>query len=108
VESAMADKIVKKYPYYVKITIPAKTYPKVDNDVLCLGDSNVLIASKQMEEDVAYKIVKAIFENVDKGKWALINIHPIAAQLTPKNAINSPIELHPGAIKYFKEVGAIK
>jgi len=108
VESAMADKIVKKYPYYVKITIPAKTYPKVDNDVLCLGDSNVLIANKQMEEDVAYKIVKAIFENVDKGKWALINIHPIAAQLTPKNAINSPIELHPGAIKYFKEVGAIK
>ena len=108
VEPAMADKIVKKYPYYVKITIPAKTYPKVDSDILCLGDSNVLIANKQMEDEVAYKIVKAIYENVDKGKWALINIHPIASQLTPKNAINSPIELHPGAIKYFKEVGAIK
>jgi len=53
-------------------------------------------------------VVKAIFENVDKGKWALKGIHPIAAQLTPSNAINSPIELHPGAIKYFKEVGAIK
>jgi TRAP transporter TAXI family solute receptor len=108
VESAMADKIVKKFPYYVKITIPAKTYLKVDHDVLCLGDSNVLIANKQMEEEVAYKIVKAIFENVDKGKWALNNIHPIAAQLTPSNAVNSPIALHPGAIKYFKEVGAIK
>jgi uncharacterized protein len=108
VEPAMADKIVKKYPYYVKITIPAKTYPKVDSDILCLGDSNVLIANKQMEDDVAYKIVKAIYENADKGKWALINIHPIAAQLTPQNAVNSPIELHPGAIKFFKEVGAIK
>ncbi|MBS3920516.1 MAG: TAXI family TRAP transporter solute-binding subunit [Deltaproteobacteria bacterium] len=108
VEAAMADQIVKKYPYYVKITIPAKTYPKVDHPVLCLGDSNVLIANKQMEEDVAYKIVKAIFENVDKGKWALKDIHPIAAQLTPSNAVNSPVALHPGAIKYFKEVGAIK
>jgi TRAP transporter TAXI family solute receptor len=108
VEREMADKIIKKYPYYVKITIPAKTYPKADYDVLCLGDSNVLIANKQMEEEVAYKIVKSIFENVDKGKWALMNIHPIASQLTPKNAINSPIELHPGAVKYFKEVGAIK
>jgi TRAP transporter TAXI family solute receptor len=108
IEPSMADKIVKKYPYYVEITIPAKTYPKVDSDILCLGDSNVLIANKQMEEEVAYNIVKAIFENVDKGKWALINIHPIAAQLTPKNAVNSPIELHPGAIKYFKQVGAIK
>jgi TRAP transporter TAXI family solute receptor len=108
IEPAMAEKIVKKYPYYVSITIPAKTYPKVDYDVLCLGDSNVLIANRQMENDVAYKIVKAIFENVDKGKWALMNIHPIASQLTPKNAVNSPIDLHPGAIKYFKEVGAIK
>lgn len=108
VEPTMAEKIIKKNPYYVKITIPAKTYPKADYDVLCLGDSNVMIANKQMEEEVAYKIVKAIFENVDKGKWALINIHPIAAQLTPKNAVNSPIALHPGAVKYFKEVGAIK
>ncbi|MDH4264667.1 MAG: TAXI family TRAP transporter solute-binding subunit [Deltaproteobacteria bacterium] len=108
VEPAMADKIVKKYPYYLKISIPAKTYPKVDYDALCLGDSNVLVANKQMEKDVAYKIVKAIFENVQKGKWALINIHPIAAQLTPPNAVNSPIALHPGSVKYFKEVGAIK
>jgi len=108
IEAAMADKIVKKYPYYVKITIPAKTYPKADYDVLCLGDSNVLIANKQMEDEVAYKVVKAIFENVDKGKWALIHIHPIASQLTPKNAVISPIELHPGAIRYFKEVGALK
>src|SRR4030043_658898 len=108
VEPAMADKIVKKYPYYVKISIPAKTYPKADYDVLCLGDSNVLVANKQMETEVAYKVVKAVFENVQKGQWALINIHPIAAQLTPKNAINNPIELHPGAVKYFKEVGALK
>lgn len=107
-EPSMADKIIKKYPYYVKINIPAKTYPKADYDVLCLGDSNVLIANRQMEDEVAYKIVKAIFENVEKGKWALINIHPIASQLTPKNAVNSPVELHPGAVKYFKEVGALK
>lgn len=108
IEAEMAEKIIKKYPYYVKIKIPAKTYPKVDYDVLCLGDSNVLISNQKMDEGIAYKVVKAIFENVDKGKWALINIHPIAAQLTPQNAINSPIPLHLGAIKYFKEIGAIK
>jgi hypothetical protein len=107
-EKALADKLVKKYPYYVQITIPRGTYSKVDNDVLCLGDSNVLIANKNMKEDVAYKVVKAIFSNVKEGQYALINIHPIAAQLTPSNAVNSPIPLHPGAQKYFKEVGALK
>lgn len=108
VEPAMADKIVKKFPYYVKITIPAKTYPKVDYDVLCVGDSNVMLANRKMDDSVAYKVVKAIFENADKGKWALKNVHPIAAQLTPQNAVISPIPLHPGALKYFKEVGAVK
>jgi TRAP transporter TAXI family solute receptor len=104
----LADKIIKKNPYYLKITIPAKTYSGVNNDVLCLGDSNIMIANKKMKEDIAYKVVKAIFSNVNEGKYALINIHPIAAQLTPANAVNSPIALHPGAKKYFKEVGALK
>jgi TRAP transporter TAXI family solute receptor len=104
----LADKIIKKYPYYVKITIPGKTYSGVDNDVLCLGDSNVLIANKSMKNDIAYRVVKAIFSNVKEGKYALINIHPIAAQLTPANAVNSPILIHPGAQKFFKEVGALK
>jgi TRAP transporter TAXI family solute receptor len=107
-DKSLADKLVKKYPYYVQITIPKGTYSKADYDVLCLGDSNVLIANKNMKDDVAYKVVKAIFSNVKDGKYALINIHPIAAQLTPANAVNSPLPLHPGAQKYFKEIGALK
>lgn len=108
IEQKLADQIIKKYPYYVKIVIPAKTYAKVDYDVLCLGDSNLLIANKKMKDDVAYKVVKAIFSNVREGQWALINVHPVAAQLTPQNAVNSPLPLHPGAAKYFKEIGALK
>jgi TRAP-type uncharacterized transport system substrate-binding protein len=80
----------------------------VDYNVLCLGDSNVMVANRKMKNDVAYKIVKAIFTNVTEGKYALVNVHPVAAQLTPQNAVNSPLPLHPGAVKYFKEVGALK
>lgn len=108
IEQKLADKILKKHPYYVKIVIPGKTYSKVDQDVLCLGDSNVMIANRKMKDDVAYKVVKAIYSNVKEGKYALINVHPVAAQLTPQNAVNSPLPLHPGAAKYFKEVGALK
>jgi hypothetical protein len=108
IEQKLADQILKKHPYYVKIVIPGKTYAKVDHDVLCLGDSNVMIANKKMKDDVAYKIVKAIYTNVNEGQWALKNVHPIAAQLTPQNAVNSPLPFHPGAAKYFKEIGAMK
>jgi hypothetical protein len=108
IEQKLADQILKKHPYYVKIVIPGKTYAKVDHDVLCLGDSNVMIANKKMKDDVAYKIVKAIYTNVNEGQWALKNVHPIAAQLTPQNAVNSPLPFHPGAAKYFREIGAMK
>jgi len=108
IDAKLANRIIKKYPYYVKIVIPAKTYAKVDYDVPCLGDSNVLLVNRKMKEDVAYKIVKAIFSNVREGQWALVNVHPVAAQLTPANAVNSPLPLHPGAVKYFREVGTVK
>jgi hypothetical protein len=104
VSAKLADAIVKQYPYYLKTTIPKGTYDDVGYDVLCIGDSNVMVASKDMPDDIAYKVTKALFTNVTEGKYALINIHPIAAQLTPANAVNSPIALHPGAVKYFKEV----
>ena len=104
-EKSFLDRLLEKHPYYVAVTIPKGSYPKVDYDVLCAGDSNVMVANKDMPDELAYKIVKAIYENVDTGKYALINIHPIAAQLTPQNAVNSPIPVHPGALKYFKERG---
>ncbi|MBW2306684.1 MAG: TAXI family TRAP transporter solute-binding subunit [Deltaproteobacteria bacterium] len=107
-EPEMVEKLTKKYGYYIKSLIPGKAYADEDRDVLCLGDSNVMVANKNMPDELAYKIVKAIFENVSTGKYALKNIHPIAAQLTPQNAVNSPIPLHPGALKYFKEKGAVK
>jgi hypothetical protein len=106
VSGDLADKIVKKHPYYLKTSIPGETYDGVDKDVLCIGDSNVMVAHKDMDEELAYKVTKAIFENVDQGKYALANIHPIAKQLTPQHAVNSPLKLHPGALRYFKEQGA--
>ncbi|HEU18265.1 MAG TPA: TAXI family TRAP transporter solute-binding subunit [Deltaproteobacteria bacterium] len=103
-DEALVAKLTKKYPYYLRLVIPAGTYSKVDYDVLCLGDSNVLAAHRNMDKKIAYQVTKAIFENVSTGPYALTNIHPIAAQFTTANAVNSPIPLHPGAMQYFKEV----
>ncbi|HOP47493.1 MAG TPA: TAXI family TRAP transporter solute-binding subunit [Desulfobacteraceae bacterium] len=102
-EETFVDRLVEKHPYYLKIVIPSGTYDDVNYDVLCLGDSNLLIANRKMENDVAYKLTKAVFENVSTGEYALTNIHPVAAQLTKENALKSPIPLHSGAEKYFME-----
>lgn len=102
------DSMLKKYPFYVEITIPAKAYDKIPESTLCLGDSNIIVVNKSMDKDLAYKIAKAIFSNVKEGPYSLVSIHPIAAQITPQNAVNSPVALHPGAVQYFKEIGVLK
>ncbi len=105
-EEEMLNKLLEKYPYYIKSVIPGGTYSDISEEVLCLGDSNVMVVHQDMDERLAYNLTKTIFENVTEGQYALVNVHPIAQLFTPQNAINSPIPLHPGAMKYFSEVGA--
>lgn len=102
-EEHMLDEIIAAHPYFVRSVIPAGTYRGVDRDVLALGDSNVMVAHASMSDELAYLIVKTIYENAAQ----LHNVHPVALQLVPENGIHSPIPLHPGAERYFREVGAL-
>lgn len=98
------DRIIQENPFFIRSVIPAGVYSGVNRDVLALGDSNVVIAHASMPEELAYRIVKTIFENATR----LHPVHPVAQQLVPQNAVNSPIPLHPGAERYFREVGALR
>jgi hypothetical protein len=61
-----------------------------------------MICQASMDKELVYKLVKALYEHQDYLK----QIHPSAAYTTPENAVKySPIPLHPGTIKYLKEVG---
>lgn len=93
----------KKYgPLYLKGLIPAKSYPGQDNDSNNVDVWNILIANEKMSDQVAYDIVKALFEH----KPELVAVHQEAQHLSLKNQEGgSPIPFHPGAMKYFSEKG---
>ena len=90
-------------PAYAPYTMRAGTYPGQDEDVLTLSTPNVLIVNEDMDEELAYSVVKAMYEHVDE----LIAIHPAANDTTVAFSMEStPIPLHPGALRYYQEVGA--
>jgi hypothetical protein len=61
-----------------------------------------MICQASLTEDMVYQLAKALYEHNDY----LFKIHPAAKYTTPENAAKySPIPLHPGAIKYLKEIG---
>ncbi|WP_228546289.1 TAXI family TRAP transporter solute-binding subunit [Halegenticoccus tardaugens] len=92
------DELTSEFDYYVKGTVPAETYQGQDEDVNVPDVTNSMVAREDMGEDLAYEVVKTIYENVD----ALVEVHPAAEQFE-ETARDAPIDLHPGARKYFDE-----
>ena len=100
VAADLADKLIKKYPYYTKVVIPAKTYNKVDADVNTVAVRCMLAVTDKMDADTGYAIVKALYGNLDRMKAA----HNAAKVMSKKSAQDGmSIPLNAGAEKFFKE-----
>lgn len=101
------DALLAKYPYYAKATIPVSLYPGAQNDkdVETFGVKATLVTSAKVSDDIVYAITKEVFDNFEDFK----NLHPAYANLTKENMLEGlSAPMHPGAIKYFKEVGLMK
>ena len=89
-------------PLFARTTLSGGTYEGVD-DTMVLGVPNVLAASSEMSGDLAYAITSAMFENIAD----LQAVHPAANQTTVEFTLDAtPVPLHPGAIRYYEEIGA--
>jgi len=97
------DAMNKQYgPLYVKSVIPAGAYPGQDKPNAEIDVWNILIASDKMSDQMAYTIVKTLFEK----KPELVAVHGEAKNIDLKNqAAGTPIPFHPGAKKYLEEQG---
>jgi uncharacterized protein len=98
------DGMNKKYgPLYVRDTIAPKSYPGQEQPNQVATVWNIIIARADMPDQVAYNIVKTIFEKRDD----LILVHKEAQNfdLKHQSAAAASIPYHPGAAKYFAERG---
>ena len=94
----------KKYgPLYARDVIAAKSYSGQDTVNQIASVWNILVVNEKMSDQVAYNIVKTIFDK----KPELVAVHKEAQNFDYQYQNNSasPIPFHPGAIKYFAEKG---
>jgi uncharacterized protein len=101
VEGAAVDAMLAARPYYAKASIPAGLY-RGSAAVPTFGTVASLVVSEDMPEATAYAITKAVFDHFDDFR----RMNPALANATRAGAATgSAVPLHPGAVRYFKEVG---
>lgn len=90
---------------YQPSVIPANTYEGQTADVATAAIPNFLVTQTGVSDELAYQMTKAMYDNLD----TLYAAHNAAKAIKRENAVKGmPIPLHPGAERYYKEVGVIK
>ena len=105
VEGPAIDGLVDKSPYYAYTTIPGGMYAGNDSSVKTFGVKATFVSTSNVDEEIVYQVVKAVFDNFDNFK----TLHPVFVNLDPKNLIKdgNTAPLHEGAKRYFKEKGLL-
>ena len=106
IEGAEVDALLERYPFFARDTIPALTYPDV-GETATLSVGAQWVVGAEIEEDLVYGITKALWH--ENARKLLDNGHSKAREITLETALKGiAIPLHPGAARYYREVGLIQ
>lgn len=92
-------------PAYLPGIVPANTYQGQTTDVPTAIVPNFLVTRADLSDDIVYGMTKALWTHLPD----LIAAHASAKQISLQHALaGMPVPLHPGAARYYKEVGILK
>lgn len=99
------DRLLATHPYYTASFIPGGMYAGNPDDVPTIATLSVLVTLSDEPDDLAYAVVKAVFENFAVFR----RLHPALAKLKIEDMVPSQavVPIHPGALRYYREAGLL-
>ncbi len=94
-----AARIRARYPFFKPAVIPPGTYPGQPDPVSTVVVENLLVTRDSVAEEVVYRVTRTLLESLS----VLAHDHAAALQVNPDLAPATPIPLHPGAARYYRE-----
>jgi TRAP transporter TAXI family solute receptor len=104
VSDSVLEEVSRENPYFQRYSIPANTYRGQEKDIATLKIVTEIFVNNDVPEDVAYEFVKNALEYQSE----YVSSHVVAQEITPENAASSISKYHPGALKYYKEIGVAR
>lgn len=99
----VVEKICAASADFTPFTLPAGTYRGQDEDLLLLSNMNILAVHQDLDEELVYNMTRLIFEH----KADLVAVAATMRSLDAANVKAVKIPLHPGAARYYRELGLI-
>ena len=100
-----AKLIENSHGMFYALSIPANSYPGQKQQVNTAALNNYFVTTIDASEDLVYRMTKAIFGNLKDLRAA----HSAASGMSAESALTvRPIEVHPGALRYFREAGLLR
>lgn len=104
VDGPEAAALMADYPFYAVTTITPSVYSFLSADVTTICVQATLICSRSMDDNIAYNIVKTLFEKAPDITLG----HEKGSYLSPAYGVQGvSLDFHPGAKKYYQEAGVL-
>jgi TRAP transporter TAXI family solute receptor len=100
-------RIRAKHAFLKPLTVPAGSYPNQNAPIDALGSWSFVLARESLPDDVAYRLARTLHD----VESALCDKLAQACETTAANTIAaapSPEMIHPGVLRYFREIGVVK
>ena len=105
VDDTHAAQLSRNYPFYTQFPIDAGSYRGQPAAVKTVAVKATFIVSPKVSADTVYNLTKALFEN----KSQIMTAHAKGAEIDAHYAVEGiSVPFHPGAIRYFREIGIMR
>lgn len=99
------DNMLRTYPYFSQVIVPVDTYPGVGRTPSVAVGAQLLVAA-ELDDEVIYQVTKALWSQ--DARSILDNGHRVGKEVRIEKALEGiGIPLHPGAARYYREVGRL-
>lgn len=102
VDPAKIAALAEEFPFYTEVVVPGGSYRGNDADVVTPAVMAMLVVPEELDEELVYQMTKNLFEQ----RQVIIDTHDRGNDIKLETALDGmPIELHPGAKRYYDEMG---
>jgi TRAP transporter TAXI family solute receptor len=99
IDGPAIDRLRTEYPFFRLVSIPKDAYPSQDARIRTIGLENLLVCRSDLPDGLVYDLTRGLFEAASR----LSSPPHVLRQLNLEQAPATPIPLHPGAARLYRE-----